>query len=76
MTPHPVNVMTTSTPSQYNLCYQEPKKILKDALVEFTFEQCFNYYNWKGAIKFPACLQNANKLSKLAGKSLKDEINS
>ena len=74
LTPHNVSVMTTSSPCQYILCYQEPKKTSYEALVEFTYEQCWNYYNWKGAIKFPACLQNANKLSKLAGKNLKEDI--
>ena len=74
ITPHQVNVMTTSNPSQYILCYHEPKRSSEDALVDFTFEQCFNYYNWKGAIKFPSTLQNANKLSKQASKSLSEEI--
>jgi aubergine-like protein len=36
-----------------------------EALISFTFDQCFNYYNWEGAVKVPACVQCATKLSKL-----------
>ncbi len=29
-----------------------------------TYEQCYNYPNWNGSIRFPAILQKANKLAK------------
>lgn len=43
-------------------------------LSQFTYEQCYNYYNWTGAIKVPACLQYANKLSKLVGESIQADV--
>ena len=56
----------TSTPSHYVVAY-DSSKIPQEDLVRFTYEQCYNYYNWQGSVKVPACLQCANKLSKLAG---------
>ena len=56
----------TSTPSHYVVAY-DSSKIPQEDLVRFTYEQCYNYYNWQGSVKVPAWLQCANKLSKLAG---------
>lgn len=56
----------TCTPTLFRVAYDN-SKMSQEALISFTFEQCFNYYNWEGAIKVPACLQYANKLSKLYG---------
>jgi aubergine-like protein len=42
--------------------------------MSFTYEQCFNYYNWEGAVRVPACLQCADKLAKLAGEHIKESI--
>lgn len=39
----------------------------QEDLAQFTYEQCFGYYNWSGAVKLPAALQNANKLGKFMG---------
>jgi hypothetical protein len=74
LTPHLATADTTSNPSQFIICYHEPKITSEETIIEFTFDQCFNYYNWKGAIKYPSVLQNADKLSELAGKSMKEEI--
>lgn len=35
-----------------------------DALAELTYNQCYGYYNWTGAVRVPACLQYANKFAK------------
>jgi hypothetical protein len=37
------------------------------ALAQITYEQCFNYYNWVGAIKIPSVLQCGDKLSTMVG---------
>ena len=47
----------------------------QEDLAQFTYEQCFNYYNWTGAVKVPACLQNANKVAKLIGESIQADVN-
>jgi hypothetical protein len=31
--------------------------------MDLTYTQCFNYYNWQGAIKTPACVMYASKLA-------------
>ena len=41
------------------------------AIAQFTYEQCFNYYNWDGVVKLPAVLQYAHKLAKIAGEHIK-----
>lgn len=56
----------TCTPTQYTVIHQNKAIALED-IVEFTYEQCFNYYNWTGAVRVPACLQCAGKLSKYVG---------
>jgi aubergine-like protein len=43
-------------------------------LAQFTYEQTFNYYNWQGAVKVPACMQCADKLAKLVGESIHTNI--
>lgn len=63
----------TSTPTQYIVAY-DSSKISQEELVQFTYEQCYNYYNWQGSVKVPACLQCANKLSKLAGESIQKPL--
>lgn len=56
----------TCTPTLFRIAYDK-SKVPQEALISFTFEQCFNYYNWEGAVRVPACLQCADKLSKLVG---------
>ena len=62
----------TCTPTLFKVAYDN-SKIPMEALISFTFEQCFNYYNWEGAVRVPACLQCADKMSKLFGESIKAE---
>lgn len=63
----------TCTPTQYIVAYNK-SKISQEAIAQFTYEQCFNYYNWQGAVKVPACLQCADKLATLVGESIKANI--
>lgn len=63
----------TCTPTLFRVAY-DTSKMPQEALIHFTFEQCFNYYNWEGAVRVPACLQCADKLSKLVGQYIKDDI--
>ena len=63
----------TCTPTLFRVAY-DTTKMPQEALMTFTFEQCFNYYNWEGAVKVPACLQCADKLSKLVSMSIKANI--
>lgn len=60
----------TCTPTLFKVGY-DSSKMPQEALISFTFEQCFNYYNWEGAVRVPACLQCADKLSRLFGESIK-----
>jgi len=51
-------------------------KMPQESLSQFTYEQCFNYYNWTGAVKVPAALQCANKVAKLVGESIQSDVTS
>jgi aubergine-like protein len=48
--------------------------VSQEALAQFTFEQTFNYYNWQGAVKVPACMQCADKLATLVGESIQANV--
>lgn len=54
----------TCTPVEFKVGFEEGK-IPRDALAEITYEQCFNYPNWNGAVRVPGVLQCANKMAKL-----------
>ena len=45
------------------------------AIAQFTYEQCYNYYNWDGVVRLPAVLQYAHKLSKLTGEHVREHVN-
>ena len=49
--------------------------IRDEEIAELTHEQCYNYPNWMGPIKVPACLQSANKLSKMMAEHLCEDLN-
>ena len=63
----------TCTPTLYKVVH-DTSKMPREALVNFSFEQCFNYYNWEGAVRVPACLQCANKLAKLFGENIQSNF--
>ncbi len=90
LVPHKVEEKQGSAlPTQYKLVYFKPsatkeeasREELKsfdlplDALAQLTFEQCFCYYNWQGAIKIPAVLQCGDKLSTLVGEHIQESVN-
>lgn len=64
----------TCTPTHYIVAYDNSETIPQESLAQFTYEQCFNYYNWQGAVKVPACLQCATKLANLVGESIQQNI--
>ena len=65
----------TCTPTHYIVAHNT-SKMGQEELAQFTYEQCFNYYNWTGAVKVPATLQCANKLAKLVGEYIQADVTS
>lgn len=63
----------TCTPTQYITIYKNFDFSI-ESLAEFTYGQCFNYYNWTGAVRVPACLQCADKLATLVGESIQQDL--
>ena len=63
----------TCTPTQFIVAYDD-SKVPQEALAQFTYDQCFNYYNWQGAVKVPACMQCADKLAKLVGEHIQANV--
>jgi aubergine-like protein len=64
----------TCTPAQFTIVYNTTK-LSEDAFWSITYEQCFNYMNWQGAVRVPGCLMYANKLSKLIGEHIREKPN-
>lgn len=56
----------TCTPTHYTVVY-DTVHLPHDTLTGFTYYQCFNYFNWSGAVRVPACAQYAHKVAYLAG---------
>lgn len=55
----------TTNMVQYKVGYDSSdQKVPHEALKIITYEECYNYPNWAGSIRFPSCLQKANKLAK------------
>lgn len=64
----------TCTPVQFKVgC--ENSNIPRDAIAELTYDQCFNYFNWNGAVRVPGVLQYANKLAKMFSEHVKEPLN-
>ena len=63
----------TCTPTHYIVVYND-SKITQEELAQFTYDQCFSYFNWQGAVKVPANLQCADKLAKLIGESIQSNV--
>ena len=58
----------TCTPTKYTVVYNTTDIGLsfnssEQELADLTFTQCFNYYNWQGAIKTPACVMYASRIA-------------
>ena len=60
----------TATPTHFVVVHNK-SDLPSEALITLTYEQCYNYYNWKGAIRIPASLMYANKLATMVGEHLK-----
>ena len=60
----------TATPTHFVVVHNS-SKMSEQALITLTYEQCYNYYNWRGAIRIPASLMYANKLATMVGEHLK-----
>ena len=56
----------TCTPTHYTVVY-DTVQLPQNTLAAFTYYQCFNYFNWSGAVRVPACAQYAHKVAYLAG---------
>jgi aubergine-like protein len=69
MVPHFVN-QGTATSTHYVVIHNT-SKLSQEAFITLTYEQCHNYYNWKGPIRIPATLMYANKLAAIVGEHLK-----
>jgi aubergine-like protein len=59
----------TCTPTHYTVLYNDTN-LAEDTLAKLTYYQCFNYFNWTGAIRVPACVQYSSKLAFLVGQTL------
>ena len=51
------------SPVSFKVGYENYNSQL-DSIAELTYNQCYSYFNWSGAVRVPATLQYANKLSK------------
>lgn len=47
----------------------EDSNISTDNLVGFTYEQCYNYFDFKGSLRVPAFVEYARKLSSFSEKT-------
>ena len=63
----------TTTLTQYWIAY-DASKIPEEAIAQFTHEQCHNYPNWQGGISVPGCLQSADKLTRLFGEHIHENL--
>ena len=64
----------TATLTEYIIAYDKSSDITDEAISHFTLEQCYNYPNWMGALKVPGCLQSADKLAKLIGDHIHNDV--
>ncbi|CAD8166637.1 unnamed protein product [Paramecium octaurelia] len=60
----------TATPTHYTVL-ENSTKWTEDQFWKFTFYQCFNYKNWCGPVKIPACVQNAHTAAYRVGEVIK-----
>lgn len=61
----------TCTPTRYEAIYNGTA-IPEDVFWAITYYQCFNYYNWSGAIRVPACAMYAHKAGFMVGQTLSE----
>lgn len=63
----------SAAPTRYQVLHDE-NGIGADSLFNMTYSQCYNYYNWTGAVKVPAVCQLAHTLAYFAGENLKENV--
>lgn len=63
----------TCTPTHYTVL-ENTTKFTEEMFWLITYYQCFNYWNWSGAVKVPACVQYAHKLAFLVGDTFQKQI--
>ena len=59
----------TCSPTHFKVVY-DTTQIPEEELIHFTYEQCYNYYNWWGSVKVPGVMQYAKKLATQAREGL------
>lgn len=62
----------TATPTRYILIHNNTD-LNSDQIQQVAFFQCFNYYNWPGAVKVPAVIQYANNVAKFCAEVYKKD---
>jgi len=68
--------------TKYHIIHNDSEVLTTSMIHEMTYNLCYGYYNWSGAIRVPAPLQYAWKLASLAsatkttdpGKQLRDKL--
>ena len=63
----------TCTPTLFKVV-RDKSNIPCSNIAEYSYLQCHNYYNWAGAVRVPACLQYANKLTKMMSEHVKSKL--
>ncbi|KAM3131412.1 hypothetical protein pb186bvf_016484 [Paramecium bursaria] len=63
----------TCTPTHYTVL-ENNTDWTEEVFWQLTYFQCFNYQNWSGAVRVPACVQYAHKLSYLVGETFQGPI--
>lgn len=55
----------TATPSKYQIVDMDNSRLAMEDIMELTYQLCFDYLNWSGAINVPSVLKSAETLSKM-----------
>lgn len=63
-----------SQPTHYYIAYQDKPVNEKDVYM-LVYKLCYLYYNWTGAVRIPAPVQNVKKLIRLVTEKLSDRNN-
>ena len=68
----------SATPVKFQVIYKDNIEISVDEFITITNAFCYNYFNWKGAIRTPAPCKYAKKaadfLSKVTKTNPKEEL--
>ncbi|CAD8060811.1 unnamed protein product [Paramecium primaurelia] len=64
----------TATPTHYTVL-ENTTNWNEELFWKFTYYQCYNYRNWCGPVKIPACVQNAHTAAYRIGEIIKTHAN-